>query len=144
MSSSDGLGRAVAATLAAEGARVVISGRDRAKLERVGAEVGAVAWPAGDLTEEGSPEQVVNEAVAFLGGLDVLVVNTGGGKPGGIADVTGAQEEAAYRSMLRPALAMARAARPALQASGDGRCYARVRVSPSVARHRPMRQARAR
>lgn len=100
---------------------MVISGRDRAKLERVGAEVGAVAWPAGDLTEEGSPEQVVNEAVAFLGGLDVLVVNTGGGKPGGIADVTGAQEEAAYRSMLRPALAMARAARPALQASGDGR-----------------------
>lgn len=121
LGSSDGLGRAVAAALIAEGARVVISGRDKAKLDRVGTELGAVAWPAGDLTEEGVPEQLVNEAVAVLGGLDVLVVNTGGGKPGPIADVTAADEEAGYRSMLRPALAAARSATNALRQSGSGR-----------------------
>lgn len=121
LGSSDGLGRAVAAALAAEGARVAISGRDIAKLDRVAAELGAVAWPAGDLIEDGIAEQVVTQAIDALGGLDILVVNTGGGKPGGLVDVTAEQEEAAYRSMLRPALSVARSAEAALRASGDGR-----------------------
>lgn len=121
LGSSDGLGKAIAATLAAEGTRIAISGRDKEKLDEVAAELGAVAWPSGDLTEEGVAEQVVLEAAGALGGLDVLVVNTGGGRPGGLIGATADDEEAAYRSMLRPALAAVRAAQSELRRSGDGR-----------------------
>jgi NAD(P)-dependent dehydrogenase (short-subunit alcohol dehydrogenase family) len=121
LSSSDGLGKAVAGALAAEGARVVIAGRDRRKLADAGADVGAVGNVVGDLTEEGVPGRIVADAMDILGGLDILVVNTGGGKPGGLSDVTGAEEDSAYRSMLRPALAAARSAESALRGSGDGR-----------------------
>jgi NAD(P)-dependent dehydrogenase (short-subunit alcohol dehydrogenase family) len=56
----------------------------------------------------------------MLGGLDVCVVNTGGGTPGGIMATPGA-DDAAYRSMLRPALDAARASAPLLAAGGRGR-----------------------
>ena len=65
--------------------------------------------------------RLVAEAVAALGGLDICVVNTGGGKPGGILATTGVDDEAAYHSMLRPALDVARAAAPHLAAGGRGR-----------------------
>lgn len=121
LSSSDGLGKAVASVLGSEGARVVITGRNKDKLREAASEIGAEAAIPGDLRESLAATQIVGEAIATLGGLDVLVVNTGGGKPGGLSDVTPEQEEAAYHSMLRPALAAARAGVAALRASGDGR-----------------------
>jgi len=62
---------------------------------------------------------VVAGAVAALGGLDVCVVNTGGGRPGGILATAGA-DDAAYASMLRPALDVSRAAAPHLRAAWNG------------------------
>lgn len=121
LSSSDGLGRATARSLAGEGARVVIAGRDEAKLDRVSSEVGAVASFASDLTELGAAEEIVEKAIAALGGLDILVVNTGGGRAGGLLQTGHDEEEAAYHAMLRPALASARSAESALRASGEGR-----------------------
>jgi NAD(P)-dependent dehydrogenase (short-subunit alcohol dehydrogenase family) len=73
-----------------------------------------------DLTVPGAGAQVVADAVAVLGGLDVCVVNTGGGKPGGIL-ATGGFDDDAYASMLRPALEVSRAAAPHLRgAAGNG------------------------
>src|SRR5204862_325866 len=57
--------------LAAEGARVVTCGRSREPA------VGEALHVAADLGEAGEPERVVAEAVAALGGLDVLVNNVG-------------------------------------------------------------------
>ena len=51
------------------------------------------------------------EAVAALGGLDIVIVNTGGGKPGPILATDGA-DDAAYAAMLRPVLEISRAAAP--------------------------------
>ena len=82
--SSSGLGRAVAATLAAEGAAVALVSRDlaaRRRCPRRGRRRRAAL--AGDLTTPGDAARLVAEAVAALGGLDICVVNTGGGKPGG-------------------------------------------------------------
>lgn len=119
LGSSAGLGRAVASTLAAEGARVMVTSRSAARAAAAAAEVGAVASCAVDLTEPGAGAQVVAEAVAALGGLDVCVVNTGGGRPGGILATAGA-DDAAYASMLRPALDVSRAAAPHLRAAWNG------------------------
>jgi NAD(P)-dependent dehydrogenase (short-subunit alcohol dehydrogenase family) len=121
LGSSSGLGKAIATTLAGEGAAVVVAGRDPNRLAAAVADTGAAGSVAGDMAEEGVPERLVTEAVAILGGLNILVANTGGGVPGGLLDVTAEDEDAAYRRMLRPVLRLVRAAVPHLREGGDGR-----------------------
>jgi 2-deoxy-D-gluconate 3-dehydrogenase len=79
---SRGIGRALAVGLAQAGADVVLSARDVASLEQVRAEVEAlgrkaVVLPA-DVTDADACRQLVADAVAALGHLDVLVNNAGG------------------------------------------------------------------
>lgn len=118
--SSSGLGRAVAARLVEEGARVAVTSRDAGRAAEAAAAVGSELALGGDLTEAGAGARLVADAVAAFGGLDVVVVNTGGGTPGPILATDGA-DDAAYRSMLRPALEISRAAAPHLQRSEMGR-----------------------
>ncbi len=119
--STSGLGLAIARSLAAEGARIAVTGR-RADVahEMAAALPGGVAVP-GDLAEDGMPAAVVGRAASTLGGLDVLVMNTGGARSGGMLDVTTADEDAAYRTTLRPPLAATRAAIPYLRDAAPGR-----------------------
>jgi 3-oxoacyl-[acyl-carrier protein] reductase len=118
--SSSGLGRAVAAALVREGARVAVVSRslDRARvaLDEIGADVALRA----DLTVDDDGTTAVDAAVSAFGGLDICVINTGGGQPGPILATDGA-DDAAYRSMLRPVLEISRAAAPHVTADGAGR-----------------------
>ena len=109
--SSAGLGRAVAAALVGEGAAVVVTSRDPERAASTASEIGAAGSVTVDLTVAGEGGRAVAEAAALLGGLDICVVNTGGGKPGPILATDGA-DDAAYASMLRPALEISRAAAP--------------------------------
>jgi 3-oxoacyl-[acyl-carrier protein] reductase len=120
LGSTSGLGRAVAAALAAEGATLAVSGRDQGRAGSTAAALGAAAALAIDLSEPGAGARVVADAIAALGGLDIVVVNTGGGTPGPIL-ATGGHDDAAYNSMLRPALEVSRAAAPHIMRSGEGR-----------------------
>jgi 3-oxoacyl-[acyl-carrier protein] reductase len=120
LGSSSGLGRAVAATLVAEGAEVVVVSRDRDRADATAAAIGAAAGLCVDLTDDGAGSRVVEAAAAALGGLDIVVVNTGGGTPGPIMATAG-HDDAAYRSMLRPVLEISRAAAPHITAGGCGR-----------------------
>lgn len=120
LGSSSGLGRAVADGLAAEGARVAVVSRSQERSSEAAADVGAEVALVADLTVAGDPTRLVAEAVAALGGLDIVIVNTGGGKPGPIL-ATGGADDAAYAAMLRPALEISRAAAPHLAATGHGR-----------------------
>jgi NAD(P)-dependent dehydrogenase (short-subunit alcohol dehydrogenase family) len=67
--STGGIGLETARLLATEGASVVTCGRSTAPT------VGEVAHVSLDLAPAGAPERAVAEAVAALGGLDVLVNN---------------------------------------------------------------------
>lgn len=118
--SSSGLGRAVAQRMATEGAQVVVTSRDPQRAAETVDAVGATAAVVGDLTQPGAGARMVADAAERLGGLDIVVVNTGGGTPGPIL-VTDGADDAAYHSMLRPALEISRAAAPLITASGDGR-----------------------
>lgn len=74
---SSGIGRATAVTFATEGARVALVSRSREDLEEVAREIGdqggrALPLPA-DVTDRKACGQAVEETVAKLGGLDVLV-----------------------------------------------------------------------
>jgi len=121
LGSSSGLGRAVAASLVAEGATVAVVSRDADRADTTATAIGATAALGLDLTEPGAGIRVVDDAVAELGGLDVVVINTGGGPPGPLLSTDEAGTDVAYHSMLRPALEVARAAAPHITANGDGR-----------------------
>jgi 3-oxoacyl-[acyl-carrier protein] reductase len=73
-----GIGRATAAALAAQGARVVISDIDREETETTAAELGfCVVGHVGDLTEAGVAEEAVERASSTWGRLDIVVNNAG-------------------------------------------------------------------
>ena len=76
---SRGIGAAVAHAMVAAGARVALNSRGVEQLEKTAAEVGgdALALP-GDVTEAEVAQQVVADAIAGLGRLDVVVNNVGG------------------------------------------------------------------
>ncbi|HET6983050.1 MAG TPA: SDR family NAD(P)-dependent oxidoreductase, partial [Myxococcaceae bacterium] len=78
LGSSAGLGRAVAAALVAEGARVAICARNKARVDAAARELGAQLGLACDLTVAGAATSLVDTARQRLGGLDILVTNTGG------------------------------------------------------------------
>ncbi len=120
LGSSSGLGRAVAAGLVVEGASVAVVSRHADRAAETAAAIGATVGLVGDLTAVGTGARLVHEAADALGGLDIVVVNTGGGKPGPILATDGF-DDSAYASMLRPALEVSRAAAPLVAANGHGR-----------------------
>ena len=82
---SAGIGRAIAKQLAREGARLVVTGRRRAELEKVASEVvaeggAAPAIVAHDALAEDYVEAVAAACRAAFGAVDVLVNNAGGSR----------------------------------------------------------------
>ncbi|MDF1585713.1 3-oxoacyl-[acyl-carrier-protein] reductase [Marinimicrococcus flavescens] len=74
---SGGIGGAIARSLHAQGATVVLTGRRREALDALAAELGERAHVVvADTTEEGAAEKIVAEAEK-LGSLDILVNNAG-------------------------------------------------------------------
>lgn len=74
--STTGIGRAIAERCVAEGARVLIHGRDRAKGEAVVAKLGAAArLHVDDLADPGCPPRIAAAALAAFGRIDGLVNN---------------------------------------------------------------------
>ncbi len=118
---SQGLGRAIAAELAAEGATVAISSRSREKVDAAAAEIGAtgLVWDTDDVDGAG---RLLDEVAAALGPVDVLVCNTGGPPAG--ADPLGfprSDWEAAYRSLVLAPMALVEHALPGMRERGWGR-----------------------
>lgn len=121
--SSGGLGRAIARALAAEGCRVAICGRDPERIEAaagsIAAATGAEVLPAVvDVSVEGEVGGWIDDVAAQWQGLDLVVPNAGGPRPGAFAEVGPADWDGAYRLTLRSALETARAARPHLPSGG--------------------------
>ena len=75
---SKGLGKACAKSLAEEGARVFVCSRDAEQIRRAAAEIRAIGCSAADVSRPAEAKRVVAEAIAALGGLDILVTNAGG------------------------------------------------------------------
>jgi 3-oxoacyl-[acyl-carrier protein] reductase len=91
--SSQGLGYAAALGLAKEGCKVAINGRDEAKIkskaEKLQKETGSqVIGLAGDVSLPDVPGKLVQQAAETLGGLDILITNTGGPKPGALESLS--------------------------------------------------------
>jgi 3-oxoacyl-[acyl-carrier protein] reductase len=115
---SRGLGAAIARSLAAEGARVAVVARSSADLDAVADAIGGTAVAA-DLTERDGPGSAVAIAVAALGGLDGLVVNSGGPPAGSFDEVDDDGWERAISGTLRSSIGLLRAALPHLREGRD-------------------------
>lgn len=108
-----GIGAAVAARLAAEGAQVVLMGRRAAPLQAVADRTGA-AIALGDAADPAEAAAAVAMAVDRFGGLDVVVANAGGHGFATLAETTDADWVAACRANLDTAVVLLRAAMPEL------------------------------
>ena len=86
-----GIGRSIAAALAREGVSVALMGRRREPLQDVAEEIGRLGVAAhvtpGDVQAKGDVARCVGEAVARMGGLDILVNSAGITQPGWAADM---------------------------------------------------------
>jgi 3-oxoacyl-[acyl-carrier protein] reductase len=114
---SKGLGRAIAAEFVTERARVAICSRERERIERVAEEIGAEKGIAADVSTEDGCRAFVDGAVSTLGGIDILIVNAGGPKPGKFADLDDAAWQKAFELTLLSAVRLTRLALPELKRS---------------------------
>lgn len=121
---SKGLGRGIAAALAAEGARVAISSRSRERIEAAASEIGARPYVL-DASDLGAIPDLVAAVEADLGPIDVYVANTGG-PPGGPDPLgfTREQWEAAHRTLVLAPMAFIEHVLPGMRARGFGRVLA--------------------
>jgi 3-oxoacyl-[acyl-carrier protein] reductase len=121
--SSQGLGRACAEALVAEGVDVVVNGRDADKVARAAGEiatlrVGARVIPvAADIT-------TAEGRAALLAAMpepDILITNNRGPTPGGLSEMTDELFDEALTLHYRAPMAIVRAVLPGMKARGWGR-----------------------
>ena len=120
--SSRGLGYAAALLLAQEGCKVAINGRDEvntnAAAEKISEETGAQVYGLpGDAAEATMPEKLVLQAVKSLGGLDILITNTGGPPAGAFESFDEEAWQVALDTSFTSHVRLIRAALPHLRKS---------------------------
>lgn len=127
---SSGLGFATAEVLVAEGARVVVSGRDHTRLEAAVASLGpdSAAGISCDNGDPNAPALLIRTAREKFGRLDGLLISVGGPPAGTVLTATDEQWRDSFDSVFLGAVRMARTVAEEL---ADGGCIAFV-LSTSV------------
>ena len=122
---TQGIGKATAQKLAAEGASVVIVARGQEGLDAVAAEIrgagGKVATVSADVSKPDDCDRVIAEAVKAFGGVDILVNNAGTSATGAFESVTDGAWQADFDLKLFGAVRLIRLALPQMKARGGGR-----------------------
>jgi len=123
---SKGLGKATAMALARQGAAVVVCSRGSDVLHAAAREIaentGATVVPiTADVSVAEDVERLVREGVAALGGLDILVTNTGGPRSAPFEAIRDDEWQTAIDSLLLSVVRLCRAAIPHMRKSGGGR-----------------------
>ncbi|MBI4192832.1 MAG: SDR family oxidoreductase [Betaproteobacteria bacterium] len=83
---SQGIGRAIAKGLAAEGVKLCVAARRRELLDQLAREIVAAGGQPPqiaviDIMEEGAPQKLAQEALKGLGRIDILINCAGGSRP---------------------------------------------------------------
>lgn len=112
LGASKGLGRAIAAALAAEGAEVITVARS-----------GEVHITA-DLDDPGAPQAIIDAVRSGGASPDILVLNSGGPPTGAAASTTPGDFAGVFDRMFNAQLSLAQAFLPEMRARGFGRILA--------------------
>lgn len=126
LASSQGIGLASATALVDEGASVVISSRSESNLrdakaeilERTGADSERVETVTCDLSNPEGVADRIEEGIDRLGGLDILVTNSGGPPKIGFDEATIEQFDETYDLVLKSVIVAIDAALPSLKDGG--------------------------
>ncbi|GHJ38463.1 SDR family oxidoreductase [Streptomyces sp. TS71-3] len=116
-----GLGNATARELLADGAKVVITGRDEQRVAEAAEELGPDAvGVVADNSDPATPDRLISAAYERFGALHGLLISVGGPAPGAATDNTDEQWTSAFESVFLGAVRLARAAAARLGAPGAG------------------------
>ena len=123
---SEGLGRAAAEKLAAEGARVAICARRKEVLDQAADEIrkatgGQVLAQVADVSLAADCEGLVNAVVAQWGGVDILLNNAGTSAAAGFEKVTDEAWQSDWELKVMGAVRMSRLVIPHMKQRGGGR-----------------------
>jgi 3-oxoacyl-[acyl-carrier protein] reductase len=118
--STAGIGLATARMLAAEGARVVVTGRDSQRVEEARTAADGALGIVADLGEAGAVEELVGEAAASLGDVDCLVNNVGITYQVPFEDVTDYQWDEMWQLNVMSYIWAIRAVLPRMRERGEG------------------------
>ena len=123
---SQGLGRAVAEELAAEGVALILCARHDAALQQTCAAIAQahgtpVLGLATDVADPAAVARLVQAGLVRFGRIDILVTNAGGPPAGTFATLNAAQWEAATHLLLTSVVELTRAVLPGMQERGWGR-----------------------
>jgi len=129
---SRGLGRAIASALRAEGAQVAICARDEKRVQATAREIGALGF-ARDLTPRGAGVALAEEVSLRLGGIDILVVNTGGPPTGTFEAQGDAAWAEAFEGIFMSAVGLIRASLSGMRE----RKWGRIIIVTSIAGKEP-------
>jgi 3-oxoacyl-[acyl-carrier protein] reductase len=129
---SRGLGKAIASALRGEGAQVAICARDASRVNATANALGALAFVR-DLTPKGAAFSLAEEVNAAMGGIDVLIANTGGPPKGTFETVDDPAWSCAFDSMFLSAVGLIRAVVPGMRE----RKWGRILIVTSVAGREP-------
>ncbi len=116
-----GIGRACAIALAKEGARVVLAGRRKDRIEQVAAEIGdrAHAIPV-DVTRTSEISRLLDETISRFGGLNFLLNNAGVLIMGNAEQITEEQWDHTFNVNVRAVWLVSRAVLPHMRKAGSG------------------------
>jgi 3-oxoacyl-[acyl-carrier protein] reductase len=121
---SQGIGRAIATTLACEGARVVVAARNKEKLQELVREIemsgGEAHAVSVDITRPDELEDLVAQA-QNLGTVELLLGNTGGPRPGTAQHLKAQDFRIAAESLLYPMVSLVSALLPGMLSRRFGR-----------------------
>lgn len=119
---SKGIGYAVAESLAAEGCRVSICGRNRAAAEDAAKRIGngAKGYPC-DVAKGDDLDAWFKQTVKDLGTPQILVTNTGGPPAGAVLSISDDQWLSGVDSSLMNVVRLVRLASPGMKEAGWGR-----------------------
>src|SRR5439155_21146800 len=117
-----GIGAEIARLFGAEGAKVVVAGRNVGRGEAVAAAAGDAVFVAADLEDPGAPAQLVAAAVERFGHLTVLVNNavTTQVRDGPVTEVTREDWDRILAVNLTAPARLCRHAIPTMTAAGHG------------------------
>jgi 3-oxoacyl-[acyl-carrier protein] reductase len=122
---SQGIGRAIAAELAAEGARVAVSSRSRERIEEAAREIDAEPFVHDAADLDAVPELFAGVEERLGGPVEILITNSGGPPAGpDPLSFTRDQWEAAHRMLLLGPVTLIEQALPAMRERGWGRIVA--------------------
>jgi 3-oxoacyl-[acyl-carrier protein] reductase len=120
---SKGIGRGIAAGLAAEGVKVALTSRSAERAEAAAAEIGARGY-AFDSADLDAVPGLLESVTADLGEIDIYIANTGGPPAGDPLGFTVEQWEAAQRTLLLSPMAIIERILPGMRERGFGRIVA--------------------